>query len=82
MGASLQDTLVAGFSSGCFMADQLIIAYPETFKCAGLMNGGMSGQNSAERKEEYKSSGKSSDELYQHTFNDIIEMQNSGLVGD
>jgi poly(3-hydroxybutyrate) depolymerase len=53
LGASTQNTLVAGYSSGCFLSSQLIIAYPELFKCAGLMNGGLSGMNSAARKEEY-----------------------------
>ena len=41
--AEKDNIIVAGFSSGSFMAAQLQIAFPQMFQCAGMFNGGLPG---------------------------------------
>ena len=43
LGASPDNVIVAGFSSGSFMTSQLLVAFPDIFKCAGMLNGGLPG---------------------------------------
>ena len=57
-------------------------AFPEMFKCGGFMNGGMSGQNTWERKDEYQNSGKTPEQLYQHTKQNMLDLADQGLIGD
>ena len=40
MGANPNNAIVAGFSSGAFMAHNLHMVYSDTFKGAGLVSGG------------------------------------------
>ena len=51
LSASSSSILAAGYSGGSYHSSQLMIGFPETFKCVGLFNGGMSSQPF--RKSEY-----------------------------
>ena len=41
LGASSDLIITSGFSAGSFMSAQLMTAWPEVFRCGGLLNGGL-----------------------------------------
>ena len=55
-----------------------MVAFPETFKCGGFLNGGMPSQ--VHRKSEY-SAGGSEDSLFAETARLIQEMETAGTIG-
>ena len=52
LGASSNFVIASGYSAGSYTSAQLITAWPETFRCGGLLNGGMTNTQMA-RKAEY-----------------------------
>ena len=54
LGSSADFVIVSGYSAGSFTSAQLLTAWPEVFRCGGLLNGGMTNTQMA-RKEEYNS---------------------------
>jgi len=54
LGASSDAILVAGFSAGSFMASQVAIAWPDVFRCSGLMSGGINYTSMARLNEDLK----------------------------
>lgn len=52
LGASSDFIIASGYSAGSYTSAQLITAWPEVFRCGGLLNGGMTNTQMA-RKAEY-----------------------------
>lgn len=57
IGASPQNVIAAGYSSGSYMSAQLMIAFPELFACAGMFNGGLTVQNFDRDADQYAQIG-------------------------
>jgi poly(3-hydroxybutyrate) depolymerase len=41
LGADPATLMVSGFSAGSFTTAQMMTVFPQTFSCAGMLNGGM-----------------------------------------
>ena len=54
LGAVNTNIVAAGYSAGGYMAAQLMLAWPETIRCSGMLNGGF-GNTQMARKAEYSS---------------------------
>jgi hypothetical protein len=57
-----------------------MVAFPETFKCGGFLNGGMPSQ--PHRKAEYQDPSKTEDDFIAETARLIQEMETAGTIGD
>jgi hypothetical protein len=96
IGASPNNVIVAGYSSGSYMASQLMIAFPELIACAGMFNGGLTVQNFDRDEDSYRQIGIYPDYTiqagplrdaidntnYQKTREMIFGMEERGVIGD
>ena len=83
LGASSDFIIASGYSAGSFTSAQLMTIWPETYRCAGLLNGGMTNTQMA-RKSEYSSATDAAayDVNYERTKSIIAGFQTAGKVGD
>ena len=83
LGASSDFVIVSGYSAGSYTSAQLLTAWPEVFRCGGLLNGGMTNTQMA-RKDPYSNANSAEDyeANYQQTVAYIDGYVSQGRLPD